>query len=354
MTIRVTLPSQASQRARAAEIAAPKPGAARRRAGRRGRRGRRAGSVTTTCGLTVRRIGSRPEARRDVGGLRPAHRRAAGARVRVSPGRPVGLRRRTPAWPATFSPPTASSSNRPERLPSACLDDRQRPALGRVGLGAVGVEAGQVVDAPPDPAAACWPRRGGLGQHRVDLGQVHALRRRRRPACSGVATGGEHRHLLGGHVPVGAGRRHRRQMLQRPAGAHQLPGRRPGQPAVPAQPGAPSTSARRARGPGPARRAGRCGPARRRSGSRPGRAPRVRSSTRRAAMVVAGRRRRGRPAPMQLAHDTSHTIRSGVRSLPLDVRPRPVNPQVRSLSTGSAPLLTAPHEQPVDRRPRWA
>ena len=206
---------------------------------------------------------------------------------------------------------------------------RQRPALGGVGFGAVGVEAGQVVLHRPAAAAACWPVAAVVGQHRVDLGQVDALRGGRGQRAR-AGDRGDHGDLLGGHRPGGERRRHRGQLLQRPAGAHDLPaaaGRRAGSARAARR---PSTSARRA--PAPAcssalpHGAGQLG-----VDPVPGRAPAraVRSSSSPAGervQVLGGERVQRR---CQLAHDTSHTVRSGVRSLPRAGADHHTNPQVR-------------------------
>ena len=95
--------------------------------------------------------------------------------------------------------------------------------------------------------ARVWPRRGDVGQHRVDRGQVDAL----------LGGGGEVLRLVdrGDHatcsaVIVAAAQRggDGRQVLQRPAVAHQRARQRRRQPQVPAQPGC-IDSARRARRP---------------------------------------------------------------------------------------------------------
>ena len=95
--------------------------------------------VTTTCGLTVRRIGSVTGGEGVVG---PLHQRVAellGAGAR-SPGRPVGLQHRLqhglhllPAHGVELEPAGDAAVG--------VLGEGQRPALGRIGFGAVGVEA---------------------------------------------------------------------------------------------------------------------------------------------------------------------------------------------------------------------
>ena len=156
-------------------------------------------------------------------------------RLRRSPGRPVGLHHRLQHGLATFSPPTASSSKRPGPAAVGVLGHREPPALGGVGLGAVGVQPLQVVvhHLRQLARAAGWrrrrpaPRRPRRGRPRP---------RRPRPGAP-PGDRGDHRHRLGGHPPGGERRR------PPPAGAP-APGRcatsrcaaAPRQPAVPAQP----------------------------------------------------------------------------------------------------------------------
>jgi hypothetical protein len=118
--------------------------------------------------------------------------------------------------------------------PVVVLDDRQRPLLRRVGFRAIGVEPGQVV--VHGPAQYVVTGRGGyLGQHRVDLGHIDALRRGPLQRVRGNH-GCDHRHLLSGDHSRGAAGRHRRQLRQHPPGAHDRIRCTPGQPPVPLQP----------------------------------------------------------------------------------------------------------------------
>jgi len=113
--------------------------------------------------------------------------------------------------------------------------DRQHPLLGRVGFGAVGVEACQVVVHHLRQLLVRASRRG-VGEHPVDRGDVHV----------GGLSGGQmlvprhrrdHRDLLGGHPPLGERLGHRGQVLQCPPGAHQPVRRACREPTVTAQPG---------------------------------------------------------------------------------------------------------------------
>jgi hypothetical protein len=82
--------------------------------------------------------------------------------------------------------------------------DRQGPLLGRVGLGAVGVESLQVV-VHHLRQLAVRTRRGHPGERGIDAVEVDAL-----CGCGryvlGPDHGGDHRHLLGRDLAVGAGR----------------------------------------------------------------------------------------------------------------------------------------------------
>jgi hypothetical protein len=114
------------------------------------------------------------------------------------------------------------------------LRQGQRPAVGGVGFGAVGVEPGQVVVHQPAQVGVGLGG-GGLGEDPVDGGEVDVLRggrgqvRRR-------GDRGDDGHLVGGDHPVGAAGGHRRQLFQHPPGPHQLPGGGRREPGVAAQP----------------------------------------------------------------------------------------------------------------------
>ena len=248
MTMRVTLPSQASQPGAGGGDLRAEPGACRRRAGARGRPGRRAAMVTTTCGLTVRRIGASPAARALSAQLHQRVGRLLGAGAHVTGG-PVGLHASPPARPATFSPPTASSSNAAGDAAVGVPGDRQRPALGGVGFGAVGVQRGPGSGAPPAQlarAAGSPPTSASAASTSARSTPCSAAAAR----CSGAGDRGDHRHLLGGDHPVGERGRHRRQVLQRPAVADQLPGRARATAGRARAARTASSSARRARAPG--------------------------------------------------------------------------------------------------------
>ena len=113
--------------------------------------------------------------------------------------------------------------------------DRQRPLLGGVGFGAVGVEPVKVVVHHLGQLAV---RAGGgrLGQDCVDLVEVDVLLYGGR-AVLRVGDRGDRGDLVGGDPAGGEGGSHRRQVLQRPAGADQSVRGGRGQPAVTAEPG---------------------------------------------------------------------------------------------------------------------
>ena len=216
MTIRVMVPSQASH-------AGAGGGDAGAEAGLRRRRGRwRVGEVgepisAYTCGLTVRRIGRLPAAR-----VLSAHCTNASpscwARVRVSPaGRSACSIDSSTA--CIFCPPTGVEVEAAGHGAVGVGGDGQRAALGGVGFGAVGVEPFQVV---VHDLGQLGVRAGGgdLGQRGVHSGEVDALRGGGGPVLV-AGDRGDHRDLLGGDPAVGERGRHRRQVLQRPAGADQ-------------------------------------------------------------------------------------------------------------------------------------
>ena len=93
---------------------------------------------TPTCGLTVRRMGSWPEASARSHSCTRASPRIWAA-VRVSPAHREAAAIDSRAV-ATFSPPTGSRTNVPVNAAAEQPGHRQRPALGGVGFGAVGVE----------------------------------------------------------------------------------------------------------------------------------------------------------------------------------------------------------------------
>ena len=308
MTMRVTLPSQASQRARAAEIAAPKPSAGRARGWSAG--STRSASAIVTIDVRLDRPQDRQPGRRR-GRRRHNCTRASPscwARVRVSPaGRSACTKDSRAAW--TFSPPTGVELEPPQdTLPSAVLGQSSAtgPRWGRVrcrrGRGGTGRGA------PPGPAAraAGWwrsrpaPRRSRPGRRPA---------RRRRPG-SRRGDRGEHRHLLGGDQP------RRRTPRRRPGRCSRVRPLRTSwraaagrEPQVPAQPGGhrlqPVVLRRPARRSAP--RTARASRAairfarphqHRRSGRAAGRG-------RQGVEVVGGERVQGR---QQLAHDTSHAF----------------------------------------------
>jgi hypothetical protein len=86
--------------------------------------------------------------------------------------------------------------------------DAEAAALSGVGLGAVRVEQGEVV-VHHSAQVRVLTGGGGLGQHEVDLGQVHALFGGRSLPL-GAHHRRDHGHLLGSDLPVGKGRLHRR------------------------------------------------------------------------------------------------------------------------------------------------
>ena len=247
MTIRVMLPSQASMRARAAEICAPKPVSAAPGPVCGVDQVGRAGSVTTTCGLTVRRIGRCPAAR-----VLSAHCTSASpscwARVRRSPAGRLACTHRfqhglhlLPADRVEFEPAGDAAVG--------VLGDAQRPALGGVGLGAVGVERAPGSGAPPGPSSLYGRVAATVGQRRVHRGQVDALLGGGGPVLV-AGDRGDHRDLLGGDA------RRRRTRPPPPAGAP-APGRcapaarrRPATAARARAATTASSSARRARAPG--------------------------------------------------------------------------------------------------------
>jgi hypothetical protein len=111
---------------------------------------------------------------------------------------------------------------------------RERPALGGVGLGAVGVEAGHVeVHGLTQPLVG--HRRRQCDQLGLDPGHVHALLGsllepgRRRDRC-------DDRDLLGGDLTSGERRLGHRHRRQGPPGVHQPADRATGQAGVRAQP----------------------------------------------------------------------------------------------------------------------
>ena len=244
-------------RARAAEIWAPNPVRAAPGPGCGSARSSWS-MVTITCGLTVRRIGRVPAARALSASCTSASA-CCWARLRRSPCGPVGLHERfqrglhlLPADRVEVEPAGTCCRRRAGSWRTGGpRSGRVRCRRGRAGPGS---------GAPPAPARSS----GGSRRCRP---AAHRPRPGRRPAaaaaarCSSRATGGDHRDLLGGDPAGGERGRHRRQVLQRPAGADQPVRGRGGQPAVPAQPGLHRRPPRRARTPGSARPRGRCGPA---------------------------------------------------------------------------------------------
>ena len=158
--LRLTLPSQASQRARAAEMRRAEAGASAAPGPAAGSARSSMPMVTTTCGLTVRRIGRSPAASALSAQLHEGVAELLGVGCGRSPVGPIGLHASTPAPPRTFSPPTASSSPRIDRLPSACLTiDSERPSVesGSVPSGSQPCQV--VVHAPGQLARAGGWRR---------------------------------------------------------------------------------------------------------------------------------------------------------------------------------------------------
>jgi hypothetical protein len=291
--------SQASQRARAAESVAPKPvvavaglvpGSARSPMS----------MVTRTCGLTVRSTGSCPEARVTSASCTRASP-SRWARVRRSPaGRSACTTDSRAAH--SFSPPTADRHAAVQQP-----GHRQRPALGRVRFGAVGVQPGQVVGHHPTQLDVL-AGGGGLGQHGVHRGQLDALLDRFRVRLV-TSHRGDHRHLLGGHRAVGERRRQLRQLVQRAAVADQPAHRTGGEPHVPAQPGGHRGQPVVLGGLGDlaaAHRAGELGvdPVRRPDQLR---RPVQQLGSHQAVEVLGGQGVEGR---LQLAHDTSPDLRT--------------------------------------------
>ena len=86
--------------------------------------------VTTTCGLTVRRIGRFAGGQGVVGQLHEGVAELLGAGAQSSPAGRLACTIDSSAA-CTFSPPTASRSKRPVTLPSACLAIvSDRPSVG--------------------------------------------------------------------------------------------------------------------------------------------------------------------------------------------------------------------------------
>jgi hypothetical protein len=175
MITRLTLLSQASQRARAAEINVPSPVVA----APKGPRSSGLTSQRTRLPPTARKLAAGPCSRaiggqrvvaqlhERVGQLLEAAAGVAGGPVRLHVGlqRDLGL---LPAFGVEFEP----AGHRPVGV----LGDRQEPALGGVGFGAVGVQPRQVV---VHHLGELMMRLGGrhCGEQPVDLGQVDARRR---------------------------------------------------------------------------------------------------------------------------------------------------------------------------------
>jgi hypothetical protein len=219
--------------------------------------------------------------------------------------------------------------------------------LGGVGFSTVGVQIGQVVVHHLRQLLE-GPDRGQLGQHPVDRGQVDPGRIRRRP----VLLPGDRRHRrhrLGGNPAGGERRGHRRQVLQRPAGAHDLPGGRRGQPAVPAQPRPHRLL------PVVLRSLGEVGDAHgaRQLGLDPvGRSHQQRRPVQQlraehALQVLVGHPARG---VLEVGDRITRTVRTHVRRILAQEPSRSLNPQVRGLSTALGNVLTG-RRRPVSRPP---
>ena len=297
-----------------------------------GRPGRSSGMVTTTCGLTVRRIGRSPAARVMSANCTRASP-SCWARVRRSPaGRSACTHRLQHGL--DLLPADGVELEPAGHAAVGVLGDASAtgPRWGRV-RGRRG-RAGPGSGAPPGASSACGRVGGDVGQRARRPRRGRCPARRRRPGVRG-GDRGDDGDLLGGDHPVGAAGGDRRQLLEGPAVADELPGRGRARVAVPAQPGAPSSSARRARGPARVGDRGRCGPARRRSGSGPAPAPRSGPAAAAAEQARAGRRRRGRRGRTAARPRHLPRLRSGVRSSTATRASGRANPQVRRLSTDS-------------------
>jgi hypothetical protein len=169
----------------------------------------------------------------DVGPLHQSVSQLLGAGAQVA-GRAVGLHERLQHRLELLP---ADRVQLPAKREAAVgvLGDRHGALLGGIGLGAVGVQPGQVV--LHDRAQVhVSPGGGGRGQHDVHRAQVDALlgggcqvlrpRDRR-----------DHGDLVGGDHAVGTAGRDGGQVFQHPAVAHDLVRRRGREPHMPLQPG---------------------------------------------------------------------------------------------------------------------
>ena len=212
ITIREITPSQASQRARAAEIRAPNP--VRPAPGPVAVVSVRssASMATITCGFCVRSVGRVPAASWLSHSCTSASAFCC-ARVRSSPSGRVACTIDSIAA-STFSPPTASRSNRPVPQPSACrtmsaAGPRSGPARRRPGPAPPGRRA------PPAPAGRAPSPAATASSDCSIARQVHALLGGGRPRLL-RRDRRDHRDLPRGDRTRGERRRGRRQVLQRP------------------------------------------------------------------------------------------------------------------------------------------